>query len=286
MIFVFNKLCIVFLSLVSICAGVAVGVSGAVEYPRPQGYVNDYAGVIDPGTKQELERTLERLAAETGAEVAVAVVPDMGGLEESLYAVELFQSWGVGSKERNDGVLLLLAMKERRTRIEVGYGLEPIITDARSGQILDRHVIPHFRRNDFNAGIRDGALALAAVIAEERGVRLDLAAPEPAPRGAQARPEGSGDIPFPVLVIIALVLLFIFSGARGGGCLAPGCLPGCLIGSMLGGGRRRMRGPFNDFGGGFGGGFGRGGFGGGSRGGFGGGFGGGFSGGGGSSRGF
>lgn len=258
--------------------------SAAVEYPKPEGYVNDFAGVMDPQVRSDLEQTLAGLTAKTGAEVAVVTVPDMGGLDESTYAVELFKEWGIGSKERNDGVLLFLAVKERKVRIEVGYGLEPIITDARSGMILDQYVVPHFRKDDFGAGLREGALALARLIAEERGASLEGAEPAPPLPAAPSGRRGSGGIPFPVLVMLALLLLFVFGGARGGCCILPGCLPGCLLGSLLGGGRRR--GPFDGLGG-FGGGFHGGGFGGGSGfgGGF-GGFGGGFSGGGGASRGF
>ncbi len=251
---------------------------GALEYPKPQGYVNDFAGVMDQQTRRELEQALAQLAAKTGAEVAVVTVRDMGGLDESTYAVELFKQWGVGSKERNDGVLLLLAVKERKVRIEVGYGLEPVITDARSGRILDQYVIPSFRRNDFNAGLKQGALALAGIIAGERGVELEAAVPEPVPRDVRRSPVGSEGLPFGVVIFLAILILLFF---RGSGC---GCLPGCLLGSLLGSGRRR--GPFDNFGGGFGGGFGRGGFGGGFGGGGFGGFGGGFSGGGGASRGF
>jgi uncharacterized protein len=273
---------VLFLCFVLIGAGLPL--AGAVEYPKPQGHVNDFAGVKDPQTRQNLEQTLAQLTEKTGAEVAVVTVPDMGGLDESTYAVELFKEWGIGSKERNDGVLLLLAVKERKVRIEVGYGLEPIITDARSGQILDQYVIPSFRQNDFNTGLNQGALALAGIIAKERGAELDAAVPEPVPREVQRRPGGSGNLPFPVILFLAIMILVLFGGARGGCCLMPGCLPGCLLGSLLGSGRHR-RGPFDSFGGGFGGGFGRGGFGGMGGGGF-GGFGGGFSGGGGASRGF
>ncbi len=270
------------LTLIIGMVAVAAGVS-AVEYPKPEGYVNDFAGVMDAQTRQTLEQTLSSLTAKTGAEVAVVTVPDLGGVDVDTYAVELFKLWGIGSREKNDGVLLLLSVEDRQVRIEVGYGLEPVITDARSGMVLDQYVIPNFRRNDFNTGLRDGALALARLIAEERGAELEGELPAPVPRAETRRNGGSGELPFPLLIFFAILLLFIFGGARGGCCILPGCLPGCLLGSLLGSGHRR-RGPFDGFGG-FGGGFHGGGFGGGGGGGF-GGFGGGFSGGGGASRGF
>lgn len=252
--------------------------AAAVDFPRPGGHVNDFAGVMDASVRENLEGTLAALAAKTGAEVAVAAVPDMGGLDVNTYAAELFKAWGIGSKERNDGVLLLLALKERKTRIEVGYGLEPLITDAKSGMILDGYVLPYFRKGDFGTGLQQGALALAQLIAEDRGAQIEGGAP--AAPVSRPRSRNQDALPFPTLVFIAFILLFTLGRARGGCCLFPA---GCLLGSMFGG--PRHRGPFDPFGG-FGGGFGSGGFGGGFGGGGFGGFGGGFSGGGGASRGF
>lgn len=250
-------------------------IAEAVEYPRPAGFVNDFAGVMKPETVNELEAVLTDLTQKTGAEVAVVTVKNIGGLDLNGYAVELFKNWGIGSKEKNDGVLLLLALEERKVRIEVGYGLEPLITDARSGMIRDQYLIPYFKRNDFNTGLRQGALAIAALIAKDRGVTLSAEALR-GPVQAPARPGASGrGFPPIQLIVIVLVIFFFLTSGRGG--FLSGCLPGCLLGSMLGGGYRR--GPFDSYGG-FGGGFG-----GGGGGGF-GGFGGGFSGGGGASGSF
>lgn len=263
----------------------AVSIAGAVEYPQPKGFVNDFAGVMQPDTVQQLEAVLTDLRNKTGVEEAVVSVKSMDGLDVNTYAVELFKKWGIGSKKNNDGVLLLYAQEERKVRIEVGYGLEGLITDARSGMILDQYVIPAFRQNDFNTGLYQGALAIAQLVAKDRGVTLSAEAPQAPPvRPARSgRPSTGCGLPPLTLIIIVLIALFLLTGGRGGCCVLPGCLPGCLLGSLLGGGHRR--GPFDQFGGMGGmGGFG-GGFGGGSGGGF-GGFGGGFSGGGGASRGF
>ena len=251
----------------------------AVEYPQPKGLVNDFAGVMQPETIQQLENALTDLQNKTGVEEAVVTVKDMGGLDINTYAVELFKKWGIGSKKNNDGVLLLVALQERKLRIEVGYGLESLITDARSGMIRDQYLTPYLKKNDFNTGINQGALAIAQLIANDRGAALSAEAPQAPPQDRPARSARTGGgIPPLSLIVIVLVILFLLSGGRGG-C---GCLPGCLLGSLLSGGRGR--GPFDSYGGmggfsGFSGGFGGGG------GGF-GGFGGGFSGGGGASGSF
>jgi len=247
------------------------GIAAAGKFPNPVGHVNDFAGVLSTDTERKLENLLRGLKEKTGAEVAVVTVEDMGGLDELSYAVGLVEEWGIGSKERDDGLLLLIAVKERRMRIEVGYGLEHIITDARAGQIRDRFIVPYLRNDDYDTGVTQGVLAIASIIAEEKGVALEGLLPS-GERPAPPRRKPGGPAPFVNLVVMMIIVFFLLSGRRGG----RGLLAGMILGSMMGGGRGRY------YGGGFGGGFG-GGIGGG--GGF-GGFGGGFSGGGGASGGF
>jgi uncharacterized protein len=247
----------------------AAAVNGYAQYPKPTGHVNDFAGVMQSGTRQQLENILSEFKTKTGVEIVVAAVADMGGLDESTYAVELFKEWGIGSLERNDGLLVLVAVKERRLRIEVGYGLEHVITDGTAGQIRDQYMTPHLRNNDWDSGIAQGALAAATLIARDKGYELsDLIT------GVSAqRPAGSGrrqQQSSPLQLIFMIVVFIFLMSTRFGRTL----LMGMLIGSMLGGGRR------SHYGGGFGGGFSGGGGGGFS------GFGGGFSGGGGASGGF
>ena len=237
----------------------------AVDYPEPGGHVNDFAGVMDSGAKRQLESTLRLVKEQTGAEIAVVTVKNMGGLDVDTYAVELMKKWGVGSKKLDDGVLILVAMEERTWRIEVGYGLEPIITDAEAGQLGSSIMAPYLTKGDYNTGLTQGALYIASAIAEEKGVNLGAANQRQVP----GRRRSSNRIAPIVNFIVIMAVIFLFGGRRFGG----GMLTGMLLGSMLGGGRR------NYGGGGFGGGFGGGG------GGF-GGFGGGFSGGGGASGGF
>ena len=163
----------------------------AQKLPSPTGYVNDFAGVMKPETKQQLEGILTDLKQKTSVEVAVVTVKDMGGLDVNTYAVDLMKAWGIGSKEKNEGVLLLMALKERMVRIEVGYGIEPLLTDARSGMIRDQYIVPYLKKNDFDTGLSQGALAIVALIAKEKGAELSGAAPAPPPP-TETRRRGGG----------------------------------------------------------------------------------------------
>ncbi len=141
----------------------ALGVSSAAlaqDFPSPQGYVNDFAGVMSSAAKASLEAKLDKLEQETGAEVAVVTVADMGGTYIEDYAVRLFEEWGIGKADQDNGILFLIAISEHKTRIEVGYGLEDIITDARAGRILDDQVLPSLRNGDYDTGITRGAAAI------------------------------------------------------------------------------------------------------------------------------
>jgi len=245
------------------------GVARAKEFPRPVGQVNDFAGLMSPAAAQNLETTLREFRAKLGPEIAILTIGDMGGLDEQTYAVELMKDWGIGSKERNDGILLMVALRERRMKIEVGYGLEHVITDARSGQILDTYVVPNAKAGNWDAALTQGALAIASLIAEDSGRKLDEVISGQTLAAVPRNGERSGDGVSLVHIIVLAIIIFFLAGTPFG----RGMLLGMFVSGMLGGGRRRS-GGYGSFGGGFGGG---GGFSG---------FGGGFSGGGGASRGF
>ena len=224
---------------------------------KPQGYVSDFAGVVDAQSKAELENYCTRLEQQTGAEIALVTIQSLSGEPIEDVANTIFRTWGVGKKGKNEGILLLLAVGDRRNRLEVGYGLEPILPDGFDGDVL-RAMRPALRQSQYGGALREAAATIGSRIAQAKGVTLDT--------GLRRRPVGNGQgesIPWPMLIIGIVVLLMILKGGGGG------FLMGMLLGNMMGGGRR---------GGGSGGGFG--GFD--SGGGF-GGFGGGDSGGGGAS---
>ena len=244
---------------------------------HPAGYVTDLAGILQPQAKTQLEAMCTELEQKTGAQMAVVTVKSLEGEEIDPYAVDLFKQLGVGKKKEDNGVLLLVAPNDRKYRIEVGYGLEPVINDARAGD-AGRLMVPYFRRGDYSGGITAAAAQLAKYIADDKGVTL-TGMPEVRPVRHQ-HSDNSGLGLWIVLGIILLVFLMSRSGrssgldGRGGGIGS-----GWWIGPVIGGMASRRRG-----GGGWsgGGGWGSGGGWGGGGGGF-GGFGGGGSGGGGAS---
>ena len=232
-----------------------------VVYPPASGYVVDQSGIIDSAARSRLEAWILELKQKTSAEVAVVTVDSTEPLSIEEYAVNLFQRFGLGQKGKDNGVLILVAYKDHRMKIEPGYGLEGAITDAYCSQIINGIMAPEFKQGNFSGGIEKGTAAIVTLIAKEYNVTL-TGVPQPVYEDQQA----SGSV-WILLLIGCLVISFLFSrGGGGGGMLLPMLL-------LSGGGYGR---------GGYGGGFGGGG---GFSGGF-GGFGGGMSGGGGASGGW
>lgn len=160
--------------------------------PALTGIVNDFASVIDPTAADEIERISERLRGATGDVIVVAAVPTFAPYPDiQSYAVELFENRGrgIGDRERDGGALILLAVEDREVWIEVGYGLEPYITDGFAGGVSRDYMVPHFRRGDYGTGLAEGVAQLAVRIAEAKGVRLDdvAARPPPSPTGMTAQ---------------------------------------------------------------------------------------------------
>jgi len=234
-----------------------------LEDLKPQGYVNDFAGVLSADAQARLTALCGEVDQKTKAQIAVVTIRTLEGNSIEDFTNRLYQRWGIGPKSDNRGVLILLAVDDRRYRVEVGYGLEPILPDGKVGG-FGREIVPALRRNDYDAALLQLTGSIAAVIAEASGVSLSQRPPEPADSGNRNQPA----IPFFLLIALGFLL---FGGLR---FLIPW--------GLFGMGYRRRR---NWWGGGgpwMGGGWSGGGFGGGGGGGF-GGFGGGISGGGGAS---
>ena len=136
----------------------------ALTFPQPQGYVSDFAGLLSLSGKNRIETQLALLEKETTTQVAVVTVKSLDGTSIEDYANRLFETWGIGMKGRDNGVLLLVAAGERKVRIEVGYGVEAVITDSRAGRILDFEVLPAFKRGDYEAGIIAGVNSIEGYI--------------------------------------------------------------------------------------------------------------------------
>jgi uncharacterized protein len=231
---------------------------------HPTGYVTDLAGVIRADTKTRLENLCIELEQKTGAQMAIVTVRSLENETVEQYGNELYKQLGVGSKKENRGLLLLVAPTERKYWTEVGYGLEPVINDARAGD-AGRLMRSYFLQGNYSAGIEAAAWQLAKYVADDRGVTLSATPPT---RPVQPRNDNSRSFPiWPILIFIFVVINILRAlarGASGGGGRGGGWWIGPMIGGMLRGGGG---GGFGGSSGGGGGGGGFGGFGGGSSGG-------------------
>lgn len=135
-------------------------------------YVQDYAEVISAPVHSYLQNLGRQLDQKTTAQLAVVTVKSLNGSPLEEYSLKLLRDWGIGNKEKNNGVLLLVSTGDRKSRIEVGYGLEGALTDSLTGQIQDQYMIPYFRKGNYEEGIARGYEALALRIAKEYNVQL------------------------------------------------------------------------------------------------------------------
>ena len=236
---------------------------------RPQGYVTDLAHVIDPTTKARLETLCAEVEQKTGAQIAVVTINSLEGRSKEDYAADLYKQLGVGSKKDNRGVLLLVAPKERQYKIEIGYGLEPVINDARAGDI-GREMVPNLRSGDYSAAALLGTTRVAQLIAADKGVQLN-GVPASQPSAPAPAWQTAWWLPWLIVVIILVVIRAIWRSTRGGGrgprSGGGSALPWLLLGSALGGRGGSWGGGFGGSSGGYSGGGGFGGFGGGMSGG-------------------
>lgn len=163
-----KKIIVIFFIAVSILKVDSV----AVVNPTSDFYVNDYANILDRETKNYIISTNKSLYSQTGAQIVVVTVQNLGGQSLEEYSTELFRKFGIGDKNKNNGVLLLLALEERQFRIEVGYGLEGILPDGKTGRIQDEYIIPYLKQNDWNNGIKNGFSAILQEVTNEYNVEV------------------------------------------------------------------------------------------------------------------
>ena len=227
----------------------------AVDYTaeKPQGYVSDFAGVVDASSRQRLEQYCASLETSTGVQMAVVTVPDLNGEPVDQVANDLFRKWGIGQKGKDNGVLLLLAIADRRSRLELGYGLEPTITYGLAGDVL-RSMQPYLRAGHYGDALLEATSEIGARIAQAKGVSLAV----PAPRPLERRPHQTG-LPSWVIPVGIFAFFLLMSALRGGGKGGGGMggfLTGMILGNMMGGRGGGSGGGFGGFdsgGGGFGG---------------------------------
>jgi len=240
-----------------------VAAAESVSQLKPTGYVNDFADVLDSQTKAQIEDLCTQIDQKAHAQIALVTINTLDGSDIESYSVDLFHKWGIGAKGSDRGVLILYAIKDHRAKVEVGYGLEPILPDGKVGG-FQREAIPLMQSRDYNQALFLVTSRVADVIAADAGVEVTHAQP----RAPTRRPRQEVHLSFGGIVVLIIIFLIILATPL------RSILFWILFSNTFGEGRGGWSG------GGFGGGGGGGGWGGG--GGF-GGFGGGSSGGGGAS---
>jgi uncharacterized protein len=172
----------------------------AQALPQHDGFVTDLAGVLTPAEELALESKLEQYRAGTTHELAVLIVPELGGRPVERFAIDVARSWGLGQKDQNNGALLLVAVGERELRIEVGRGLEGPLTDMASGRIIRDVIVPQFKAGKMAAGIEAGLAAMQRVIGGD---------PKALPDQSESEGEAYG-----LWVVLAIFLLLVWASRR------------------------------------------------------------------------
>src|SRR5262249_31502381 len=229
-------------ALAALCASAGLGVDWKAL--QPQGYVSDFAGVIDDASKSQLEVYSAAVERSTGVQMAFVTLRSLEGEPIEDVANTIYRAWGVGQKGKNEGLMLLLSIGDRRSRIEVGYGLEPTLPDGFVGSVL-REMRPALRESHYGEAMMAAAQHMANTVAQAKGVQITERLPRRIHRTT------SNSIPWPVVLgfIFIIILLMRRGGPRGyGGDGGGGFLPGLILGNMMSRGSWGSRGS-----GGFGG---------------------------------
>jgi uncharacterized protein len=240
----------------------AVTAFGGADIPKPKMHVEDRAKIIDKQTENRLNTFLAELETKTGAQVVVLTVKTTGGIPVDQFSLDLAREWKLGQFERNNGVLMVIAKKDRKYSIEVGTGLERVLPDTFCSEVAKTLFIPNFRAGDYNQGIYQGTIAIINKIAQDAGATIS---------GVQQviqrpRRRGSGFSFLPILLFFILPMLMgrrrAYGRSRWGGMPFFMMMP-FMFGGFGGfghrGGGSYSSGGFGGFGGGLGGGFGGGG---------------------------
>lgn len=214
---------------IHLCLWVCVGLSSALaqqkKFPAPTGHVNDFADVIDPQTRQKLETWLDNFEEMTGTQIAAVTVTSLGGRSIEDYATDLYREWGIGAgsgENRDKGALLLIAIQDRKTRLEVGYGLEGDLPDGLAGEII-RRMRPELQKGQYSEAMTIGVRSIIDTLAEKWNINIvgiedrRYAYRPPAP--------GEGGLGGLICLLVGIVIFFLFiyaisksgRGRRGGG---------------------------------------------------------------------
>lgn len=226
--------------------------NSAQPFVQPKGAINDFANIIPDEYEAKMGRLANEVLLKTGTSIVVATFSTIGDNDINDFANRLYEAWGIGKKGEDRGVLILIALKERKIRIETGYGVEAILPDGLVGEILDTYAVPYLKKGEYGPGLYSTMLAVASVLAKEKGVSLS--------ENVEMKKRRIPLSLFFLVIMILILFFFPFSHRR---AYRRRPYPFIFLGGPIGDG-----GGFGPFGGGFGG------------------FGGGLSGGGGATRGF
>ena len=194
-----------------VVAAIALATAALAQtIPAPTGFVTDTAGVLRAETRTRMTRLIEELQQKTGSEIAVLTVDSTAPLDDFSYAMKVADTWKPGRKRDDTGVLVLLAVKDRKLRILTGYGVEGVLPDGLVGEIQDREMVPAFREGNVDDGMWRGVAALAAQIAADKGVTLTGV---PAPR-RPASPRGPPG--WIVLLFVVDIIIVLIASSQGG----------------------------------------------------------------------
>jgi uncharacterized protein len=196
-------------------------------YPKPIGYVNDFANILSLDARSRLEDRLSLLEKETSAELTFVSVDNIAGSTLEEYAAGLFSDWGIGKQGKDNGVLFLVSLAEGDMRIEVGYGLESVLTDGRTGRILDNEVVPYINQGDFDSAIENGLIAIESYI-------RDGTPPSPIEENFIQKAIHRFHLPFALLVGLGVISVYILGYMARTNSIWLGGVWGFIAGIILG----------------------------------------------------
>lgn len=206
---------VLFLLCFSICACENEKIATVIS-PTEEFFVNDFANILDSSSKDKMQLLGERLYSDTTAQAVCVTVKSLDGRDINSFAIELAREWGLGTAEKNNGVLLILALEEREVRIEVGSGLEGALTDVKTGRILDLYGMEHFRSDNFSSGL----LAVYDAIVNEIYIEYGLAPSEDYVPVDQRENDRTQDEEFGIariILIVAVLIIALYLGKKNGG---------------------------------------------------------------------
>lgn len=205
----------------------------AASVPQLKGRVNDYANIINSRDESEISSYLESLENSTGIQLTVLTVPSLGGENIASYAIKVAEKWEIGRRGKDDGALLVVAMQEHDIRIEVGYGLEDKLTDAKCGLIIRNVMIPEFKNGNYSKGILKGIQNMGGIASDN----AELVSKSVMKEDTDDSLEGF------IFVILWLIVFFVIISSKGG------IFKWIILSNMMGGGRGHHHGGYGSFGG-------------------------------------